>query len=470
VNGERDERFHSHIETDPDRNLIYRLIMEYAWIVFGVDKQREKMGTPTSNKYLRRPRSYTWLVVLMVGTVQCVLHQVSLQIVMSSSVDPESHRVASASAYMPTRAVTSKSLTPVGNTTRQRAVFYNIFVPTGEFEEHALSIVEEQLAMKHTSRLLKNVPVYYIVIGANATENVTSLCQTSHHQHTEISHDETGTVPSMCHLLQYVPHGDEGLTLQSIYDYCIEYPEAQVTYIHNKGSFHPSERNEKFRSFLNHGILGKNGDTCQEMPVDECNVCGTRLATFPHYHMAGNMWTSTCRELIRPIEFPSKMEALLERSLFPTGINDPDIPKPTFQQYSDGDPVGRYRYSFEHCIGSHPHLRPCDIYPRKYTHGYRDLPSQETTWTAKLVTAPRFDIHTFLKISQLWGEWFCGQARLWEYAFLYNGLQPDPDHFVWKYYQDQYKGCNVPLDYRLHNDFFRAKVINMNTVDSARDV
>jgi hypothetical protein len=360
------------------------------------------------------------------------------------------------SAYTPQLSAASKRLTRVANTTRPRAVFYNIYVPEGEFEEHALGIVKEQLVLKQASKLLQNVPLYYTVIGTNATEKVTDICHSYHgHVSDEMS---ASTIKQNCHLLQYASQGDERLTLQAIYDYCIDHPQYQISYIHNKGSFHPSERNEKFRAFLNHGIFGGNGDHCQEMPLDQCNVCGTRFATFPHYHMAGNIWTATCqyiRQLIPPMEFPSKMEALLERTLF---VPDPDIPKPTFQQYSEGYPVGRDRYSLEHWLGSHPYLQPCDIYSRKYTHGYRDLPTPRTVWRAKLATAPRFDIHTFLKISMLRGEWFCGQARLWEYAYLYDGLQPDRDHFVWKYYRDPYKGCDVPLDYRLHNDMFLAKL------------
>ena len=406
---------------------------------------------------------------------------------------------SSVAAYMPTLSIASRPLTPLINTTRSRAVFYNIYVPFGREElavvendhHHALRIVKEQLALKQSSTLLKNVPLYYTVIGSNVTEQIAQLCQSYHDDHDQHqSNEQQSQAPSHnCHLLQYAPQGDESLTLQSIHDYCFDHPHDQISYIHNKGSFHPSEKNEKFRTFVNQGVLGRNGHVCQEMPLDQqhegggCNVCGTRFATFPHYHMAGNMWTATCeyiRQLIRPVDFPNKMEALLEQSIFlggksdvgtggggsiaatrtgtVGGVVDRAIPKPTFQQYSDGYPVGRDRYSLEHWIGSHPNLQPCDIYSRKYTHGYRDLPSIQSVWTAHLATAPRFDIHTFLKISSLRGEWYCGQARLWEYAYLYDGIQPDPDHFVWKYYQDTYKGCNVPLDYRLHNNMFLVKL------------
>ena len=480
-------------------------------------------------KTLRRPRYYAFFLLIAIGMSQWTVHQTSIQILSLDSFDRTtaggesdfdfrrsagrgrpggiSHRYASSvEAYMPTLSTASRPLTPHINTTRSRAVFYNIYIPFGgeelamveEGQNHALGIVKEQLALKQSSTLLKNVPLYYTVIGSNMTEEISQMCESYHDRH-QSDEKQSQQQSQNCHLLQYSPQGDEALTLQSIHDYCLDHPHDQITYIHNKGSFHPSEKNEKFRIFVNQGVLGRNGKVCQEMPLNQlqegglCNVCGTRFATFPHYHMAGNMWTATCqyvRQLIRPLDFPTKMEALLEQSIFlgrtsgvGTGMDgsipeattatvggmvDPVIPKPTFQQYSDGYPVGRDRYSLEHWIGSHPYLQPCDIYSRKYTHGYRDLPSIQSVWTAHLATAPRFDIHTFLKISSLRGEWYCGQARLWEYAYLYDGLQPDPDHFVWKYYRDIYKGCNVPLDYRRHNNMFLAKLYELTNHSNSR--
>jgi hypothetical protein len=286
-----------------------------------------------------------------------------------------------------------------------------------------------------------------MVIGANATPQVESICQTLHPNN-----------QAACHSIGYVDQGDEGLTLDAIYQYCQNHQQdaTQITYLHNKGSFHPSPRNDNFRTFLNRGVMGED---CQEMPWDHCNVCSSRFASFPHYHMAGNMWTATCeyiQTLIPPLEFPQRMEKLLEWTLL---THDPTIPRPTFSQYQDGYPVGRGRFALEHWLCSAPNLRPCDVYRKKYTHGYRDLPSSRNDWQGQLGTAPRFDIHTFLKISMLRGAWFCGQARLLEYAYLYPTLVP-LDHFVWKYYLEPYKGCETPLNVTLHFDMFRNKVPN----------
>lgn len=366
---------------------------------------------------------------------------------------------AETSAFMPTIASTSRLLQPDDSSQRDRAVFYNVYIPKeDDLQENALRIVKEQLKLKSESKSLQSVPLYYTLIGKNMLEELSELCLEFH-----------GGNGESCHLLQYVEEGDESLTLQAVFGYCQAHPTGtQVSYIHNKGSFHPSERNEKFRTFLNHGVFGSNGQACQDMPLDSCNICGTRFATFPHYHMAGNMWTAQCdyiQKLIPPSQFPKQMDDMMEYTIFST--SDKDIPKPTFQQYSEEYPVGRGRYALEHWIASHPSIQPCDLYSRKYTHGYRDLPTLQTTWKAKLATAPRFDIHTFLKISQLRGAWYCGPARLWEYAWLYGGAQPRVGHWIWQYYLEPYKGCPTPMNFTMHNHMFQDKLENRTATSNA---
>ena len=343
-------------------------------------------------------------------------------------------------------------LSPSAATSRQRAVFYNIYIPK-EQKKNAFRIVEEQLAWKQASRLLQNATLYYVLIGFNATERVSEIC------HSYASSSEH------CHLLEYISDGDEAITLQHLYKYCVDHPRSQVSYIHNKGSFHPSKDNDDLRIFVNHGIFGSNGEYCQAMPLEHCNVCGTRFSSVPHYHFPGNMWTASCdyiRQLIPPTDFGQKMESLLERPRMRDGV-----PKPSNRQLFLRWPVGRDRFSSEHWVGSHPRVQPCDIYrDENYTFGYLALPDPSTPWMAKFMTAPRFGIDTFRENylalnpkhrESIIGEWFCGQARLWEYAFLYNGLQPDRDHFVWNYYGVNITGCEVPLDFELHYEMFGSK-------------
>jgi hypothetical protein len=195
------------------------------------------------------------------------------------------------------------------------------------------------------------------------------------------------------------------------------------------------------------------------MPKDQCNICASRFATFPHFHMAGNMWTAQCsyiQQLIPPKQFPQRMEELMEYVMIRRPNSTVEIPKPTFKQMYDGYPVGRERFAYEHWLGSHPHLKPCDVYPGKYLHGYRDLPDRKRKfWIPRLGPAPRWPLQMFLDISMLRGEWFCGQARLFEFEFLY-GLQPKENSFIWSYYYHRFKDCEIPLNRTLHLDMYRA--------------
>ena len=330
---------------------------------------------------------------------------------------------------------------------KNRAVFYNIYIPDEENKQHALDIVKEQLGLKRESKYLASAPLYYTLIGNNATDEIETLCAPN----------------SECHQLRYVPEGDEGLTLQSLYEYCTQHPASQVTYIHNKGSFHPSDLNERFRALLNRGVFSDDCQSISDSSDNTCNVCASRFASFPHFHMPGNMWTAQCsyvQHLIAPAtDFAVKMEDLFEWVLV-AAQNDTDsnsvvIPRPTYEQYTLEYPVGRQRFAYEHWVGSHPHLEPCDVYSRRYTYGYRALP--RTFWIPRLAPAPRLNMSEFLKVTALRGEWFCGQARLLEYEYLY-GLQPTPNHFLWKYYLEPYKGCETPLNRTLHDGMFRHRI------------
>jgi hypothetical protein len=357
----------------------------------------------------------------------------------------QSSLIISYKDYHPSNNNPSLPVTVIIN--KNRAVFYNIYIPDGEHKQHALDIVKEQLGLKQKSKYLASVPLYYTLIGNNATDDIETLCAPN----------------SECHQLRYIPEGDEGLTLQSVYEYCTQHPLSQVTYIHNKGSFHRSDLNERFRALLNRGVFSDECQSISDSSDNTCNVCASRFSSFPHFHMPGNMWTAQCsyvQHLIAPAtNFADKMEDLFEWVLV-AAAKDTDsssvvIPQPTYKQYSLEYPVGRKRFAYEHWVCSHPHLEPCDVYSRRYTHGYRDLP--RSFWIPRLARAPRFNMSDFLKTTTTRGEWFCGQARLLEYEYLY-GLQPKPNHFLWKYYLEPYTGCETPLNRTLHNGMFRDRI------------
>ena len=127
--------------------------------------------------------------------------------------------------------------------------------------------------------------------------------------------------------------------------------------------------------------------------------------------------------------------------------SDPKIPKPSIEQVEAGYYVGLKRFASEHWIGSHPHLQPCDVYDGKYLAGYIDLPSRgEEIWKPNLQQAPRYPISIFQKRAPPSGEWFCGQTRIIEYHFLYGRLPIPNTSFIWKFYNEPFKSCQIPLE------------------------
>mmetsp|Transcript_10499 Transcript_10499/g.11244 ORF Transcript_10499/g.11244 Transcript_10499/m.11244 type:complete len:445 (+) Transcript_10499:36-1370(+) len=355
----------------------------------------------------------------------------------------------------------------------KRAIFYNIFIPKDDQsrKKYALDLVEEQLQYYNAaSDFIRSVPIYYTLIGdTNSAKDVDRICATA----------------GKCHLLRSTENGDEGLTLESLYDYCSSNPKSQVTYLHNKGSFHPSPQNTALRRMLTKSIFS---DECQLMPVDSCTVCSARFAPLPHTHMVGNSWVAEClyiKDLIHPLQFSRKMDEMIEHSLH---LNDETLfpmPHPKFADRPHD--YGLKRFSFEHWIGSHPRLKPCDVFPHfSYKYGFlgiETLTSTENTnsrswsdhgsykkgnndgnnvnpttyndWKPELRQVPWISLDGFWHWS--FTEWMCGRGRLSQYKFLYD-MYPDADSFIWTYYKKPLKisfqnfyslfnrGCPVPIN------------------------
>ncbi len=241
--------------------------------------------------------------------------------------------------------------TTTGNAVEiDRAIFYNIFIPPDG--DYALSVVAEQLGQYSNSKAGSRSSINYMLIGnTDAAGDLYRICETHN----------TGT----CQLLQAVEQGDEVLTLEALYDYCQEHPLSLVTYLHNKGSFHPSPENTAFRNLLTKSVFS---DECQDIPIDECTVCSSRFSPLPHTHFSGNMWTAHCsyiQKLIRPSLFTSKMHEMVDNSF---AVNNETIftkphgmaQKPKYRYAAN---YGLRRYSSEYWVGSHPTLRPCDVFP-----------------------------------------------------------------------------------------------------------
>ena len=79
----------------------------------------------------------------------------------------------------------------------------------------------------------------------------------------------------------HVDEGGEIDTLSVLYEHCHSSttPEdARVTYMHNKGSFHPTPANSNWRPALTAAVVNNH---CLEPPDDTCNLCGLTFAAPP---------------------------------------------------------------------------------------------------------------------------------------------------------------------------------------------
>ena len=303
------------------------------------------------------------------------------------------------------------------------AIFYNTFFAEDKQKSFlALSFIKEQLHSRSTS-IYPNASLYYISLGEDIKiPNCTN-----------------------CKQLEYIPKGNEVSTLSKLYEFCIEHPDKNVAYIHNKGSFHPSRNNDLLRRMLTKAVFSeeclllknphKSKRSIDTSSHCQCNVCSARFSPLPHFHTPGNMWVSTCSyvsKLIPPDIFGKKMDNATECASTERFGRASKIA---------GTHVGRGRFAAEHWINSHPDVCPCDVYPGTFLWAYERLPSNDN-WKPDLVYAPRFPMiedyeeeEYLLSVRKtIQGAWFSLVGRIHEWKTVYGKI-PDENSWVWNYYK-----------------------------------
>ena len=235
----------------------------------------------------------------------------------------------------------------------------------------------------------------------------------------------------------HVQHNDTGWekeTLRLLWDYChavnpnTNKSDDTVVYIHNKGSFHPNDKNDLMRRWLTQAALSED---CANMPPF-CNVCSFRMSPLPHPHTPGNMWSAKCdyvKKLMDPVEFEQRMDEYYHVR---------NLEKEGFQPYQ----IGTGRFAAEHWVHSHPSVAACDLSTSDYVLGYVGLP--QTRHEMRLMRAPRYerDVYVVNPREAYWmnifrssKRWFQVGARLDEYKFLYNETPPQT-WFGWSFYNE----------------------------------
>jgi len=320
-------------------------------------------------------------------------------------------------------------------------VFYNLYVPLNADENTARriqSLVTEQFL--HVANLKEALEEYdnkTITITSTRPKSVMSFNITNIGLH--FFHNLSEVVALLTNhdidvSSSHVEKGDERLTLISLWDHCRAHPEESsiVTYLHSKGTFHPSDTNDLFRSFLTRGATSKtcleatlktnttqdnkNSTTTTDSSTLTCDVCSSRFSPLPHPHTPGNMWTARCSyisQLVDPRNFETEMNRFNNEIAHEKILSN----------------IGAGRFSQEHWVHCHPTVRPCDIFgklPRKslYSTGYPkkgQVPNPGDVFPMDLQAAPRisygqYDIHRQRPTLKL---------RLAEYERFYNQTPPD---------------------------------------------
>ncbi len=148
---------------------------------------------------------------------------------------------------------------------QQGPIFYNLFVPNTKSRSERERIVKEQLLQRELTT--PNATIHYTLIGdPTFNDFVSSQC-------------------TDCQLQENRNIGNEEHTLQSLWEYCQLVPETSVdilvTYIHNKGSYHPSDANEKARRMATKAAMECRNILPQNQRT--CNICMGAFHIFPQY-------------------------------------------------------------------------------------------------------------------------------------------------------------------------------------------
>jgi len=332
------------------------------------------------------------------------------------------------------KETSSSNLGGDNNNPRKFAVFFNTYSNPKEVE-YSFQIIYGMLRKLNSNPTLRTAPVFFSRFGDLEKWPFKKCKNKGSRQCVEITARE---------------QGDEVLTIDYLYNYCRENIDHRVIYMHSKGSFTKSWNNRLLKNILTKAIFS---DECLlEMGSNEmdCNTCSSQFSGFPA-HYPGNMWVADCdyiNKLIPPLEFEPKKQGiakLMNESVHKVSPDNPlddrwvmeldDGPTLHFHNVSKWmiyrpSWIGIDRYATEHWLGSHPEMKPCEVFSPKNgvpTFSYDTLKRKRVfadEVTTKLETAPG---ETF---KQQWNHpyrlhpWYRKAGKLYEYKILY-GREPD---------------------------------------------
>jgi hypothetical protein len=306
------------------------------------------------------------------------------------------------------------------------AVFYNVYMVSETSEEllqEQMKQIQDALATNNSSKNNKTV-LYYNVIGYNYTK---SIC------------DNDGAL--ICKRLEYYKQAHEEVTLQPLHEYCQRHPDHRVSYLHTKGSFHPTQANKVSRRVGTRAVLSR---ACQSMQdASPCNICSLWFQTYPVPIIPGNFFTADCsyvQNLVPPMGYEQQRRNLCKvvNQVYPNGTDTTFCPtNEEADNLTQSVDYGFGRYAMERWIVSHPDLRPCDTLPKQSLREYRRF---DTGFDPFVPTLHRSE----KKSKRIAPEMKNSLALLThEFMYLYGTKRPREDGFC-DYYFTKNNPCKNP--------------------------
>jgi len=289
-------------------------------------------------------------------------------------------------------------------------IFYNVYLPSESLDQqqNALRIVTEQMQQRQWSDPSFQSPVWYTLIGSgNMTDN---------------------TCAPNCRRIAHISVGDEVNTLQALWEYCQDHPDKLISYIHDKGSFHATEHNEKTRRTATKGALDCRTEMLKRPGLSEFNVCAGTMMILPQYLCQANMWTAKCsyiRDLHRPTEYATALQKFYDEVL-------------SNEKHSCLQPVslnanhlGLGRYAYERWVWSHPNIVPANVIPMRKVNFTEFPPTWKPSLSRSLKGSPKR-----MALDRGMGESSFArlEGRLLEWEYLYH-RKPANDSWIWDYYR-----------------------------------
>jgi hypothetical protein len=351
------------------------------------------------------------------------------------------------------------------------AIFFNTYQPPNQ-TEIADKIIQDQLIQINEQPLLNDAVLYYFA-NNNAADSAMKVFPK------ELCHNkETRTclsipLPKLSLALPKRGSKDfEQETLHYLFHYCESHPEHLAMYINsNQQPFTDSVMKAVISDECLHMNTKLSGE---QMNGSVCNTCSAQFHGLPNAYYPGNMWVANCeyiKMLIPPREYQKKKKIVLKQikdstkpiqgtTRFETKMGNGFNFSYDFKESWMLDSPSMFGIgSMDQWLGSHPYLKPCDVYsPIDGVPIFRDGTIAFTTYrtgngnmntsafsnvdlTPKLQKAPGMDFEEFWTSTAknvTLHPWFEEEGTKMKSRMLYS-VEPDTLGWFPSFWNDKMK-------------------------------